>query len=90
MQIGKGDGKYLGLPCLMRRSKRDIFAYLKEIVLKKTYGSKEKLLSQGGEEILIKFVLQTIPMYAMSVYHLPIGLCKELTSIIKNFFVGIK
>lgn len=65
MKISIGNGKYLGLPYLIGRSKSDIFTYLKEKIWKKTHGWKEKLLSKGGKEILIKSVLQAIPTYAM-------------------------
>ena len=37
-------------------------------------GWKEKLLSQADKEIMIKEVVQFIPTYSMSVFHLPIGL----------------
>ena len=54
-------GKYLGLPSIIGRSKTEVFAEVKEKVGRKLAGCKEKLLSIGGKEILIKAVAQTVP-----------------------------
>ena len=48
--------KYLGLPPIIGRSKREVFAEVKERVGKKFAGWKEKMLSIGGKEVLIKAV----------------------------------
>lgn len=57
------------------------------------------MLSIGGKEVLIKVVLQAIPMYAMSCFLLSSYFCKELKSVIarfwwqksagKRFFIGV-
>ena len=49
-------GKYLGLPSVIGKSKNQGFAEIKERVGKKLSGQKEKMLSMGGKEILIKIV----------------------------------
>lgn len=67
LEESKGRGKYLGLPYL-GRGKKEIFGYLRERISKKTRGWKEKLLFQAGKEILIKFVLQAIPSYVVSIF----------------------
>jgi hypothetical protein len=41
-----------------------------ERILQRISGWKEKLLSIGGKEILIQAVLQSIPVYAMSVFNI--------------------
>ena len=48
--------KYLGLPSFIRKSKKEVFAEVKEKVEKKLFGWEEKMLSMGGREILIKAV----------------------------------
>ena len=55
--------KYLGLPSLIGKSKSQVFAKIKEKVNKKLAGWKEKLLSVGGREVLIKAVAQAVPIY---------------------------
>ena len=49
-------GKYLGLPLVIGKSKNQVFAKIKEKVGKKLSEWKEKMLSIGGKEILIKAV----------------------------------
>jgi hypothetical protein len=71
----KSHGKYLGLPSFIGRSKNTAFSELKRQVWRKMTGWKEKLLSHGGREILIKAIAQSIPTYTMSVFKLPDSLC---------------
>jgi len=60
--------KYLGLPSIIGKSKIEVFAEIKERVGRKLSGWKEKILSIGGREILIKAVAQAIPTYTMSCF----------------------
>ncbi|KAL0434838.1 UNVERIFIED_CONTAM: hypothetical protein Sradi_0191700 [Sesamum radiatum] len=78
--------RYLGLPSLVGRNKRDIFSGVHERVWQLVGGLKEKLLSQGGKDILIKSIIQAIPSHCMSVFKLPTSLVKEIDSISANFF----
>ena len=48
----------------------------------------EKKLSTGGKEILLKAIAQSIPVFAMSVFCLPKGVCKEITDVIAQFWWG--
>ena len=48
--------KYLGLPSIIGKSKTEVFTEIKERVGKKLSGWKEKILSIGGKEVLIKEV----------------------------------
>lgn len=48
--------KYLGVPELMGKSKREVFAYLRDRIWGKQGGLKEQSLSSGGKEMLIKTV----------------------------------
>ena len=51
-------------------------------------GWKEKLLSQAGKEVMIKVVVQSIPTYSMSVFKLPVCLCKDTEAMIQKFWQG--
>jgi ribonuclease HI len=80
--------KYLGLPSLVGKEKITCFSQIKERVWSKVKGWKEKLLSQAGQEILIKAVVQAIPTYTMNCFKLPVTLCKEIEGIIRRFWWG--
>ena len=82
--------KYLGLPSIIGRSKKQIFAKIREKVGKNLAGSKGKLLSMGGKEILIKAVAQAIPSYTMSCFLLPMSLCEDLERDLRSFWWGQK
>ena len=55
-QVIKQHEKYLGLPSLVGRCKRNTFNEIKEKLGKKLVGWKEKMLSKAGKEVLIKAV----------------------------------
>ena len=89
-QVIQKSQKYLGLPLMVGRNKRNSFNSIKEKLAKKLSGWKEKLLSKVRKEILIKVVAQAIPTYTMSCFKLLDSLCDELTSLIRNFWWGQK
>ena len=80
--------KYLGLPSIIGKSKTEVFAKIKERVGKKLSSWREKLLSIGGKEVLIKVVVQAIPTYTMSCFQLPKGLCDEMEGMMRRFWWG--
>ena len=82
--------KYLGLPSIIGRSKKLIFAEIKDKVCQKLAGWKSKLLSMGGKEILIKAVAHAIPSYTMSCFLLPKSLCEDLEREMRSFWWGQK
>jgi hypothetical protein len=43
-----------------------------------------EVIESGGEEILIKSIAQTVPMYAMMVFKIPRNICKGITSAISQ------
>ena len=80
--------KYLGLPSLVGRNKKNTFKEVKAKLAKKLAGWKEKLLSKASKEVLIKAVAQAIPMYTMSCFKILDSLYDEMTSLIRNFWWG--
>ena len=82
--------KYIGLPTVVGRKKKESLNYIKERVWSKLQGWKEKLLSQAGREILLKAVVQVIPTFAINCFKPPGGLCDEIEALIRKFFWGQK
>ncbi|XP_018474039.1 uncharacterized protein LOC108845308 [Raphanus sativus] len=81
-----GEGKYLGLPEVLKSSKVQAFSYLKERMSKKISGWHAKTLSQGGKEVLLKVVAAALPIHAMSVYKIPKTVISSLHSIMASFW----
>ncbi|KAL0011178.1 hypothetical protein SO802_006286 [Lithocarpus litseifolius] len=82
--------KYLGLPPLVGRSKRNAFNHIKDQVGRKIAGWKGKLLSNASREILIKAVAQATLTYTMRCFKLSDSLCKELSAMMSKFWWGQK
>lgn len=82
--------KYLGLPIEVGSSKNGNFKYLRDRVWEKIKGWMAKILSSTGKEVLIKAVAQAIPMFSMSCFRLPRGICESITSMIRQFYWGAK
>ena len=82
--------KYLGLPSFVGRVKKACFTQIKERIWARMQGWKEKLLSQAGKEVMIKAVVQSIPTYSMSVFKLPVSMCKDIEVMIRKFWWGAR
>ena len=80
--------KYLGLPAMVGADRSDCFRHVIERIKQRIHGWMEKQLATGGKEILLKAVAQAIPVFAMSVFCLPKGICKEITDVIAQFWWG--
>lgn len=68
---------YLSLPNTMDR-KIDNFWVLKEKMQSHIQGWDKKTLWDNG--VLLKTIAQTLPMYVMNVFLLPLDLCQQLES----------
>ena len=78
------------MPPLVGRGKRKAFNRIKDQVGRKIARWKGKLLSHAEREILIKAVAQAMLTYMMSCFKIPNTLCKELNSMMSNFWWGQK
>ncbi|KAL0362331.1 UNVERIFIED_CONTAM: hypothetical protein Scaly_1188300 [Sesamum calycinum] len=82
--------KYLGLPTVGGRSKREMFVSLKNRAWSKMQGWGAKRLSQAGRMVLIKVVAQAIPTYIMGCFLIPDSLLHELESMSAEFFGSMR
>ncbi|KAA3486687.1 reverse transcriptase [Gossypium australe] len=78
--------KYLGLPNMVGRRKKEVFQNLVDRIVSQIESWSSRLLSQGGKEVFIKSVLQAIPTYAMSCFLFPRVLCEKIESVLARFW----
>lgn len=83
-------GKYLGLLAEVGKSKMAMFSYIRDRVLQKLTGWKEKLLTQAGKEVLLKSIAFALPTNAMMCFKLPEGLCHQIEAAMARFWCGQK
>lgn len=83
-------GKYLRVPAEWGSFRTQALAWIKERVLSKIEGWKEQMLSQAGNEVLIKVAVQAIPSYVMAIVRLPKNFCQSLCSAVANFWWSSK
>jgi hypothetical protein len=80
--------KYLGLPMPEGRMDSGKFQSLQAKLAKCLLEWDDNHKSQAAKEVLIKAIAQSIPVYVMSVFKLPFGLCDELTKMIRRYWWG--
>ena len=83
-------GKYLGLPTYIGKSVKRCFAYIKDSIMSRLHGGMERCLSMAGKEVLVKAVAQAVPVFSMSCFKLPRGMCEHLNMLIRKFWWGSK
>ena len=81
-----GVGKYLGLPELFGRKKRDLFSSIVDCIKQKASGWSNRYLSSAGKMVMLQSVLSPIPSYSMTCFKLPISLCNRIQSALKRFW----
>ncbi|XP_056864399.1 uncharacterized protein LOC130511429 [Raphanus sativus] len=81
-----GVGKYLGLPELFSRKKRDVFSSIVDKIKIRASSWSTRRLSAAGKLTMLKSVLSAIPTYSMSCFPLPVGLCKQIQSALTRFW----
>jgi hypothetical protein len=84
--VDGGQEKYLGLPTPAGRMHKGRFSNLQEQLMKRIVSWDYP--SQGGKEILIKAIAQSVPTYLMGVFKLPMAVCDDLTRMVRNFWWG--
>ena len=81
-----GVGKYLGLPELFGRKKRDLFSSIVDRITQKAKGWSNRFLSTAGKMTMLKSVLFPIPSHTMSCFMLPVSLCQRIQTALTRFW----
>jgi hypothetical protein len=84
------ESKYLGLPTPDGRMSKGKFESLQARLARALVEWEDNHKSQAAKEILIKAIAQALPVYVMSVFKLPLGLCDELTRMIRRYWWGVE
>ncbi|CAN1835233.1 Putative ribonuclease H protein At1g65750 [Linum perenne] len=80
--------RYLGLPCIILRSKQVTFQFIEDQMSLRLNSWKRQCLSPAGVHTLLKLVIAGLPVYAMSCYRLADELCLRLNKLMANFWWG--
>lgn len=81
-------GSYLGLPFVYGNHKSEAFNSIIEKCQRCSINWCNKSLSAAGKEVLIKSVLQALPIYMMSCFKFPVVVLQKFQSIVLNFWWG--
>ncbi|XP_026377780.1 uncharacterized protein LOC113272090 [Papaver somniferum] len=79
---------YLGMPIGASKRSTDIWEVVIERLKKKLAPWKRKFLNKVGRLTLIKSSLESIAVYFLFVYYLPVSVEKKLNSIMRKFLWG--
>ncbi|CAN1762226.1 hypothetical protein LINPERHAP1_LOCUS8268 [Linum perenne] len=80
--------KYLGLPCIILRSKEETFRFIEDKMALRLRSWKRECLSPAGIHTLLQSVIAGLPVYAMSCYELTDNMCKDLNTLMAKFWWG--
>ena len=83
-------GTYLGLLSLVERGQKKALEFVKDRVWHRLHSWNIYKLTRTGKEVLLKTVAQSLPIYTMLVFLLPLGVCQELEKMLNSFWWGSK
>jgi len=86
MKVVESHDRYLGLLTLVRKSKTQIFSFIRDRIWKKLKCWKEKTLFRARREVLVTAVMQAILTYILGCFLLPKFLCDQIESMISRFY----
>ena len=86
IQLVGGLGKYLGLPKMFGRKKRDLFNQIVDRIRQRSLSWSSRFLSTAGKTTMLKSVLASMPTYTMSCFKLLVSLCKRIQSALTHFW----
>jgi len=88
-QVGSLPFVYLGLPVGGKAHRLDFWKPVIHRINSRLSGWKAKHLSLGGRLVLLKFVLSSLPVYALSFFKAPSGIISSIESLLNCFFFGV-
>jgi hypothetical protein len=74
------------MPLFLSANKSRDFSFVKEKREARVQVWKSKTISWAGRATLIKSVALPTPIYGMSTFKFPKGLCEKLDAIVSNFW----
>jgi hypothetical protein len=83
-----GTDNYLGLPSMIGRKKKEVFAYIKDRIWNHINSWRGRSLSRAGKEVMIESILKAIPTYVMSIYLIPKSTVKDIERMMNSFWWG--
>eukprot|EP00253_Pinus_taeda_P018975 PITA_18975 len=78
--------KYLGLPIFQKRALSKDWLPLLDKIKSKIRSWGYNWLNLAGKTVLIKFVLNSLPIYQSAVMMAPLGITRKIEEYIRNFF----
>lgn len=86
VKVASNFEKYLGLPMMVGRKKNWAFPNFLDRFRRCIAGWNLRFLSIGGNEVFVKYVLQSILIYVMQCFALPKSLCHKLEGVMNKFW----
>ena len=87
-KIGNLPSTYLGMPLGAPFKSIGVWDGIEEIFKKRLAMWKRQYISKGGMITLIRSTLSNLPIYSMSIFHLPRAVRMRLEKIQKDFLWG--
>jgi hypothetical protein len=87
-RVGKAPFLYLGLPIGGDSRRLGFWEPVLTRIRNRLSGWNSRFLSFGGRLVLIKSVLTSLPVYALSFFKAPAGTISSIESLLINFFWG--
>jgi hypothetical protein len=87
-KVGKVPFLYLGLPIGGDPRRLAFWDPVLKSIKARLSGWQSHFLSFGGRLVLLKSVLTSLPVYALSFFKAPTGIISSIESLLNNFFWG--
>ncbi|GAU22997.1 hypothetical protein TSUD_98260 [Trifolium subterraneum] len=87
-RVGTMTFMYLGLPIGGDPRRLSFWEPVVNRIRSRLVGWKSRFLSFGGRLVLLKLVLTSLPVYALSFFKAPSGIISSIESLLNNFFWG--